>query len=147
MFSCSFSCAMGITLLFSSLYISLDDENAIYFKRFQESLHPYQLKIYRSIVRERLVIYISGMAIGLVLGLLYYSRYPKDSYRLCKFLCIVYLVKLGIYYVVPKQPLMLYSLKTMAQVEAWADIYTHMKNRWVTSLMVGFVGYILLGCS
>ena len=42
---------------------------------------------------------------------------------------------------------MLYSLKTQEQVEAWADIYTEMKRRWVTSLVVGFVGYLVLSQS
>lgn len=145
--SVSVSCATGITLLLASLYMSLDDEKAAYFQRFQSSLDASQLQTYRSIVRERLMIYVSGMALGIFGGLLYYTRYPKDSYRLCKFLCIVYLVKLGVYYAVPKQPLMLYSLTTDTQVKAWADIYTHMKERWITSLMVGFAGYLLLGCS
>ena len=53
-------------------------------------------------------------------------------------------IKLLFYYVYPKQPLMLYSLKNKQQVDAWTDIYTEMKSRWIQSLGVGFVGYLVL---
>ena len=139
------SCAIGITLLIASVYMSLDDEKTEYFQRFYTSLDDSQQQTYRSIVRERTMIYVMGMVLGLVLGFMYYRKNPNDRYRLCKFLCIVYLVKLGFYYVYPKKPLMLYSLTKETQVKAWADIYTHMKTRWITSLMVGFVGYVVLG--
>ena len=39
---------------------------------------------------------------------------------------------------------MLYSLSNQAQVEAWADIYTEMKSRWIKSIAIGFVGYLLI---
>ena len=48
------------------------------------------------------------------------------------------------YYFYPKRPLMLYSLKTEEQVEAWANIYSEMKNRWILSLSFGFFSYIFL---
>ena len=38
----------------------------------------------------------------------------------------------------------LYSLNKKEQIDAWADIYTDMKHRWIKSLVVGFVGYLLL---
>ena len=39
---------------------------------------------------------------------------------------------------------MLYSLKTDEQVEAWANIYSEMKNRWKKSIIVGLIGYLIL---
>ena len=42
---------------------------------------------------------------------------------------------------------MLYSLKTKAQVDAWADIYSDMKYKWKMSILTGFIGYILLSLS
>ena len=50
------------------------------------------------------------MILGLGLGIFYYIR-SKDKYRLCKFLAIIYLVKLGFYKINHKQPLMLYLIK------------------------------------
>ena len=39
---------------------------------------------------------------------------------------------------------MLYSLTTKEQTDAWADIYSEMKDRWIKSLIVGFFGYVFL---
>ena len=39
---------------------------------------------------------------------------------------------------------MLYSLKNQEQVEAWADIYTEMKSKWIKSIVIGFIGYLLI---
>ena len=54
------------------------------------------------------------------------------------------LFKLGFYYIVPKSPLMLYSLTTKEQTDAWADIYIEMKKKWKLSLALGFIGYITI---
>lgn len=140
------SCIVGITLLFSSIYMSLVKDET-YFQRFIVLLDEEQKKTYFSIVKERLTIYILGMIIGLTLGLMYFFNYPNHKYRICTFLTIVYLAKLGFYYFAPKSPLMLYSLNTKAQVDAWADIYSDMKYKWTMSLLTGFIGYILLSLS
>jgi hypothetical protein len=40
---------------------------------------------------------------------------------------------------------MLYSLTNKQQTDAWADIYSEMKDRWKKSLLVGFFGYVFIG--
>ena len=94
-------------------------------------------------LKKDLQFILPPMILGLGLGIFYYIR-SKDKYRLCKFLAIIYLVKLGFYKIYPKQPLMLYSLKNQEQVEAWADIYTEMKSKWIKSIVIGFIGYLLI---
>ena len=69
---------------------------------------------------------------------------PTQTYPLCTFLTIVYVVKLLVYYFYPKSPLMLYSLTSKEQTDAWAMIYEEMKYRYKISLLMGFLGYILL---
>ena len=91
-----------------------------------------------------MMIYFSGMVLGLGLGIYFYIKNPKTDYKLCKFLAIIYVIKLGFYYLYPKSPLMLYSLTTKEQVSAWADIYTEMKERWIKSLVIGFIGYLFI---
>ena len=81
-------------------------------------------KIYQKIIYERLSIYMIGMITGVILGIYYLLTNPNDNYRICKFLCIIYIVKLGIYYFYPKSPLMLYLCTKKEQIDAWADIYT-----------------------
>ena len=137
-------CVIGITLLISSVYMSyLRQDNEIFIK-FNSLLDDKQKKEYNRIIVERITIYAIGVILGLVVGIYYLLSRPKDKYKLCKFLCIVYIIKLSFYYFYPKSKLMLYSLSTQEQVKAWADIYTEMKNRWKKSLMVGFFGYIII---
>ena len=137
-------CVLGITLLISSLYLSYLKKDDEIFIRFHNLLDDKQKKEYNRIIVERITIYVIGIILGLVIGIYYLLSRPNDKYKLCKFLCIVYLIKLSVYYFYPKSKLMLYSLSTEEQVKAWADIYTEMKNRWKKSLMVGFFGYIIL---
>ena len=138
------SCLIGFTLLFASLAMSGLKRDTKIFTNFYALLNDKQKSIYENIVRERLMIYFAGMALGLGLGVYYYVSAKKDDYRLCKFLMIIYVVKLVFYYVYPKSPLMLYSLTTKDQVDAWADIYTEMKTNWIKSLVIGFIGYLFI---
>ena len=138
------SCLVGLTLLFSSVYMSYMKKDNDKFVKFMNLLNEEQKKVYQKIIYERLSIYMVGMIIGVCLGVYYLLSRPKDNYRLCKFLCIIYIVKLGIYYFYPKSPLMLYSLTKKEQVDAWADIYTEMKDLWKKSLVIGFIGYLVL---
>ena len=137
------SCIIGITLLIGSLSMSLQKRDTKIFSRFYNLLDSKQKSIYEGIVKERFTIYFTGMILGLGLGIYYYVN-SNDKYKLCKFLAIIYLVKLGFYYVYPKSPLMLYSLSNQKQVEAWADIYSEMKSKWIKSIAIGFLGYLLI---
>ena len=137
------SCIIGITLLISSLSMTIQKRDSTIFINFYRLLDDDQKIIYEKIVKERLIIYVTGMILGLGLGIFYYIK-TKDRYRLCKFLAIIYLVKLGFYKIYPKSPLMLYSLTNQEQVKAWADIYTEMKNKWIKSIGIGFIGYLLI---
>ena len=137
------SCIIGITLLIGSLSMTLQKRNTDIFNKFYNLLDDKQKSIYEGIVKERFTIYFTGMILGLGLGILYYVN-SNDKYKLCKFLAIIYLVKLGFYYVYPKSPLMLYSLSNQKQVEAWADIYSEMKSKWIKSIAIGFLGYLLI---
>ena len=137
-------CIVGYTLLFSSIYMSILKKDTKIFKRFYSLLDLQQKQKYKSIIKERLMIYTFGMTLGLVFGYYYYFKNPNDKYIICKFLSIVFIIKLSIYYFFPKSPLMLYSLKTKEQTDAWADIYTEMKNKWIISIIIGFFGYLFL---
>ena len=119
-------------------------KNTQIFNKFYTLLDENQKNIYEKIVKERMMIYFSGMVLGLGLGIYFYIKNPKTDYKLCKFLAIIYVIKLGFYYLYPKSPLMLYSLTTKEQVSAWADIYTEMKERWIKSLVIGFIGYLFI---
>ena len=137
-------CIVGFTLLLTSIVMNFIGNKKEVFLNFQGSLDEEQSKIYQKIVYERLMIYISGMILGVLLGIFYLYKYPEDKYKVCKFFAIVFVMKLGFYYIYPKSTLMLYHLKTKEQVDGWADIYLHMKKRWITSLIISAVSYFLI---
>ena len=142
------TCIVGITLLFASVYMSFMKKDDEHFLRFFNTLNEEQQVIYSFIVLERVAIYVTGMILGLILGVYYYFWYgKKHKYRICSFLAIIYLTKLMFYYLYPKSPLMLYYLDKKEQTDAWADVYTIMKDKWKLSLIVGFFGYLLLALS
>ena len=138
-------CFVAFVLLISSIYMSIMRKDNKIFNDFYNLLDENQKVKYEYIVKERMIIYILGMLLGLGLGLFYYVRNKNQDYLFCKVIAIIYIIKLGFYYVYPKSPLMLYSLTNKKQTDAWADIYSEMKNRWIKSLLVGFFGYIFLG--
>ena len=137
-------CVIGITFLLASIYSTIYKPNKDIFRKFQNLLNDQQVNIYHSIVRERIKIYTIALVSGLIAAFSYYYIYPKRPYNWCSFLAIAYIVKLGVYYFYPKSPLMLYSLTTKEQTDAWADIYTEMKYRYRISLLIGFIGYLII---
>ena len=57
---------------------------------------------------------------------------------------VVMSIKLTFYYFYPKSDYMLYHLQTKEQIKAWTDVYKNYKNAWKYSLIVSFIGYILI---
>lgn len=137
-------CFIGMILMFSGFYMSFLNKDTEHFQRFNDLLDAGQKEKYESIVKERLFIYIGGSILGLGLSYYYYLMNPDDKYLFCKLLVITHVVKLSFYYFFPKSPLMLYSLRTKEQTDAWADIYQEMKHRWIMSLAFGLFAYIFL---
>ena len=142
-----FSCAIGFTLLFSSFYMSYMRQDNEIFINFYSLMNDKQKKIYEDIVKERFVIYLAGSILGIISAVLFYRNNKSEKYILCKSLFLLYFIKLGFYYMYPKQPLMLYSLTTKEQTDSWADVYSEMKNRWKLSIFLGFISYLIIGFS
>mgnify|MGYP003685571103 CR=1 FL=1 len=142
-----FSCALGISLLFSSFYMSYMKQDNEIFVDFYSLLNDEQKKKYEGIVKERFIIYFAGSILGIISAILFYRNNKSEKYILCKSLFLLYFIKLGFYYMYPKQPLMLYSLTSKEQTDGWADIYSEMKNRWKLSIFLGFISYLIIGFS
>lgn len=138
-------CLVAFVLLISSVYMAIMRKDNQIFVKFYNLLDNQQKVKYEYIIKERMTIYVIGMLLGIGLGLFYFMKNRNDSYLFCKVIAIIYLVKLGFYYIFPKSPLMLYSLTNKQQTDAWADIYSEMKDHWKKSLLVGFFGYVFIG--
>ena len=137
-------CFLAIVFLISGIYLAIMKPNIGIFKEFMSSLNPQQKKLYEDRIRERLTIYFSGMFLGLALAILYYYSYPKSNFMICRFIAIIYIVKLSVYYFTPKSPLMLNYLTNQNQVKLWAKIYKSMKQRWIYSILFGTIGYFFI---
>ena len=133
-------CIVGVTLFLASIYMHFlkDDNN---FTKFTNLLNSEQLEKYNLIIHERLRIYMIGVFIGLVLGLVYLQFYGDN---ICIFLSLVFFTKLFVYHIYPKSTYMLYHLTNSEQVDAWTDIYVHMKTNWVKSIGLGLISYIFI---
>lgn len=142
-----FTCTIGFSLLFSSFYMSYMKQDNEIFIDFYSLLNNSQKKVYEGIIRERFIIYLAGSILGIISAVLFYRNNKSEKYILCKSLFLLYFIKLGFYYMYPKQPLMLYSLTSKEQTDAWADIYSEMKNRWKFSIFLGFISYLIIGSS
>ena len=141
-------CLIGVTFLLSSIYLAINRSESIpIFTEFYSLLNDKQKSVYHGIISERLMIYTVGVILGLINGVYYYYRFKKEKYVWCGFLTVAYVTKLLFYYLYPKQPLMLYSLTTKEQTDAWANIYIEMKKRWKMSIILGFIGYSFIAYS
>ena len=58
-------CVVGITLLISSIYMSLQRDRS-HFKNFENLLNREQTEKYKKIIKERIYIYIGGLLLGFV---------------------------------------------------------------------------------
>ena len=141
------SCIVGITLILSSIIMSVLNLKKDKFNNFVDMLDTEQKRKYNEIIVERITIYNIGMVVGVILGVLYYYYNKKDKDIFCKAITIMSVSNIGIYYFYPKKPLMLNYLTDEKQVKAWADIYTTMKNRWIQSIILGFIGYLFISFS
>ena len=128
--------------------MSFIDTKQDHFYEFNYMLNEEQQNQYKKIILERTRIYIIGTMIGLLAGLYYIIQQKnKNNISMCKYLAIVLGIQLIFYKIHPKSKLMLHYLTTKEQVKKWAEIYTYMKTKWITSLVFGFFGYLAIGCS
>ena len=141
------SCIIGITLILSSIIMSILNLKKDKFNIFVDMLDTEQKRKYNEIIVERITIYNIGMVVGVILGVLYYYYNKKDKDIFCKVITIMTVSNIGIYYFYPKKPLILIYLTDEIQVKAWADIYSTMKNRWMQSIVLGFIGYLFISYS
>lgn len=135
-------CSVAIIILISSIFMMFFRDEDL-FNKFMNSLDGKQQQLYNKIIKERTMIYLLGMFIGLIIGSIhfYYKR------NICFFVCIVFVTQMIIYKIYPKSTYMLYHLDKKDQVNKWMDIYTYMKKIWISSFILSTIAYILFAYS
>ena len=139
-------CSVAVVFLLSSIFMMfLKDEKL--FTNFMNTLNDDQKNIYFKIIKERTMLYVGGMILGLLLGFIYLSMNKKTGLNICAFITIAFITQIVFYKVYPKSTYMLYHLDDPKQVSAWTDIYTYMKKIYMLSFFMAIVSYILIGYS
>lgn len=146
---CLSYCVLGAGLLFASIVCMATSKNAGYHADFQNLLSPDQMNKYKSIVNERLSIYIQGLLIGAILGLIVVSMLDKvtTTNRVCVFVVVALLFNVIYYLLMPKTSYMLQHLNSDEQVNAWLRVYKSMRQRYILGFFVGVVGYAVFAYS
>ena len=139
-------CVLGFAFLGSSILSMLASKNSKNFVNFKTLLTQEQLSIYKNIRKERLNIYIKGLILGtLIATLIVFNSSLKSTNKICVFIVTAFSFNYMFYSLYPKSTYMLLHLNTPKQNEAWLKIYKEMKLRCICGVLLGLVGYILLG--
>ena len=121
------------------------------FKEYKEILDEEQKEKYEKIINERLKIYIYGVLIGVMIGLIYIYKvkgiasmqeYVKSNS--CVFTAIVLFTQYIVYSLWKKSDWMITTLKTKEQREKWLEVYRVMKQRYHVGMLLGVVSYVIL---
>ena len=144
--TCLNYCVLGAALLGSSILTMMASKQSKNFVNFKKLLNQRQLEIHEGITKERLSIYIQGLILGVLLAVLVtFNSYLKGKNKLCVFVVIALGVNYLFYSLHPKSTYMLLHLNSQQQNEAWLNIYKEMKLRCKLGVLLGLIGYILLG--
>ena len=146
---CLSYCVLGAGLLFASIVCMATSKNAGYHADFQNLLSPDQMNKYKGIVNERLSIYIQGLLIGVILGLIVVSMLEKVSTlnRVCVFVVVALVFNVVYYLLMPKTSYMLQHLNSTEQINAWLRVYKVMRQRYILGFFVGIIGYAVFAYS
>jgi len=145
---CITNCALGFALVGGTIATALVSKQDPVFQKYHATLEPEQKEALEKITNERLNLYIQGTLLGLLLvGVMYFFSNMRISAFAngCAFVAIVLLTQYFYYILMPKRDWMLNHLKTGVQNEEWLSVYKHMSVRWHIGLLVGLIGFFLIG--
>ena len=145
---CITNCAIGAAQIGGTIATAIVTENDPVFKDYRSKLEPSQIDALDRIAQNRLALYIQGTIVGIVLFALlaiFGGSQMSPTMGGCSFVAIVLLSQYFYYILMPKQDWMIKHLKTQKQNQAWLNVYRHMSYRWHMGLLIGLVGFFILG--
>jgi uncharacterized protein YacL len=145
--NCYTSAILGGGLLAGSAFtLSVSDTLR---NKLKEKLSPELDVIYDRINAERRNQYIQGLIIGFILSILflYYYKISNRFYKIMTSVAISFLFAVFYYTLMPKSDYMLNHFKTEEENKAWLAIYSTMKFRYFTGLLLGAAAIIPLANS
>lgn len=144
-------CAIGIAFIIGMLFISLNCNLKKESQDFYQTLDQSQQQVYDSIISERKRIFIYSTIAGLIGGIVSvfvyrnYTKKPLAEFQACLFLAVAFTIQYFWYVLSPKQDLLVGKLEPGKQVEDWIDLYKSYQRTYHWGLLIGLVGYLLIG--
>ena len=141
---CYAFCLIALVLL-SSMFAVMVDNNGVADRAFKAVLDPEQLDMYKTIHKKRLNIYLQGLALGILLALIYmyYNKYT-GLIRVCILAAIV-LGTAYLYYMIVDKKMMLHYLNNKEQVDMYVELYKSYRFKSTLGMILGVFGFIALG--
>ena len=115
---------------------------------FKKLLSKKEKKVYEKIIKERLMIYLIGLCVGVITGFFVgmISNINSKRTKSCMFVAVALIVNAVVYMAIPKKDWMLNHIgNNQEKVNAWLEIYKEMKMKKLVGMGVGLVAYYLLG--
>ncbi len=140
-------CAIGVAFIVAKFAIALNPWIRKESKEFIATLGPKQRLMYEMVKKERKNIYLYATIAGLLLGsfVLYSLGNKSNLTKACAFVSTVFVTQYFFYILSPKKYNMVNSLDNKEQVKEWQDVYREYQWSYHMGLVVGLVGYFLLG--
>ncbi len=141
------TCLIAAIFIGASVLTMLKCDDCPPFTNYEASMTPDQRMIYDKVRKERQNIYLRGLILGLILGVLYLFKIAGSAtpvQAVCIFVAVVMSTQYLVYKLHPKQHWMLNYLDTREQIDGWLEVYKHMQHRYLVGAILGIIGYGLL---
>jgi hypothetical protein len=131
----------------ASIYTMIKCKECPPFIEYKATLNDKQKRAYNDIVAERQNIYLKGLVVGSIVGLVY-LWHNHGSINIYTHSIVFTAITLGIQYLFymlyPKSKWMLNVLETREQIDGWLEVYKFMKGRYHIGMLLGLMGYLTL---
>lgn len=138
-------CLIG-AILIGSMIVVMVGRNSAADKAFKASLSEQQTVVYQQIYKERLSVYLQGLALGALIAVCYAFLFA-DKKAIGANACVITATVLGVaylYYMVRPKMMMLDHLESKEQVGLYTDLYQQYQFRSGLGMVLGAVGLFLV---
>jgi heme/copper-type cytochrome/quinol oxidase subunit 4 len=139
------SCTLAVGLLIAMLFTMISPEKVSLMHDYEALLSSAQRTKYHALRKERLQIYLTGFALGILLAILvvYGLRRQSVFTNVCLTGAIVFVVAYFYYVFTPKSDYMILHLDEKEDRVAWLRIYRHMTLMYHLGFVVGVLAVML----
>lgn len=142
---CMVSCTIATGLLIAMLFTMVSPEKVSIMHDYEAHLNPAQKVKYHALRKERLQIYLTGFALGILLAVIIIYRLRRQSIfsNVCLSGAIVFVVAYFYYVFTPKSDYMILYLDEKEDREAWLRVYRHMTLMYHLGFVIGVLAVML----